>query len=723
MADKKKRTDEEWAQLVADKVAETTQRMGQEARIALGTEPVVTANDDVRIDTVDAAGRSRLEAKQAEVPVYKAETTTTPLPEGWNKPVKAETTTSPMESTPAERAATSMSKGAVAATDQELAQAILEQVKPVAEGKSGGKGGGFLSNIKQSLGAMMTQAAPGGAGGGGGYESPDARGQSIGQAVTDPIGSATRAVSSSVQSMASPGNAAPVFTQPAPAYSTALGAAQAGQLGVDMGGAGGGGGSNGPLQTGAQGNSGVQMPGEPTIGNPLPAGLKVAGAGVGSFLSGQPWNPAEVFSNALSPQPMAPTPLQPQARPPTGGGGGLSASMSGPIGTAPGFPKTPDLSPGINADVKTQQDAMLAQAEGQAQFERERAGILDQQQADIQARQARQQETTEFVNARAKELFDTTAEAQKILNTPAQTPDPERYWKSHNKIMFAIGVGLLTQAKADVGSVLNSVSAAIDRDIEAQKAEFEAPRTAARSKVQGAQTLYGMLRNMGHDAYEAEKTAGSLSDEFYAKQYEKLAANTNSELVKQRALEESGKLGQSAKEKMQDALLHRASVGVQEYNARTNRMDTNVKISAQTGGPGRKLTEAERKVMQHNRDAIIAIRKIKEVLGPPQSFAGAAKDSAMKSVPYVMTDAKERSRSVEAAKTILATDLAKSSLQAHEQTRWLGEGGLLGGVGLDNQSQRSLDELESLLLRGYDATQMGEIPGGTVLPPTAQRVR
>ena len=67
MADKKKdeKTDEEWAQLVADKVHEATQRMGQEARAVLGTstpEDMVSSNNDVNVRPIHVAEAVRAEA-------------------------------------------------------------------------------------------------------------------------------------------------------------------------------------------------------------------------------------------------------------------------------------------------------------------------------------------------------------------------------------------------------------------------------------------------------------------------------------------------------------------------------------------------------------------------------------------------------------------------------------------------------------------------------------
>lgn len=751
MAKKKKQelTDEEWAQLVADKVHEkqaavqppapeppqeltALQRMGQEARSVLGIErpeDLVRSNNDVRIDTVDAAGRSRLEAKQADGSMIR-----TPLTDAAGEKALAGGSRGGADQLPSREGVIylantdkngNQTKGQMVArkmfaTDAEFDKFVANAKEqgnlwqePQQSAESDKKGGGFLSNIKSSLGTLMTQATPDGSGGGGGgggveggYQSPDARGQSVGQVVANP---------------------AAVTTQPTPGYATELGAAQMGVLGAD--GAGGGGGSNGPLQTGAQGNSGLPAPGERVTPNPLPGMIKAAGAGVGSLISGQPWDAAGVMQReadfANRPTPLAPATQQPPPQIPDPRAG-MSASASGPLGNAPGFPKPNDLSPEIRSYVDQQKDAMNAQAELTAEFEKTRSAMINSQMDEIAKRQQSFQQQTEYVNARAKELFDTTAQAQKILNSPAKTPDPERYWKSHNKIMFAIGVGLLAQAKGDIGAVLNSVNAAIDRDIEAQKAEFEAPVKAARNQVAGAANLYGMLRDMGHDAFEALKVGGALGDQFYAKQYEQLAANSNSELVKQRALEESGKLAQSAAEKMQEADTHRRTVGVSEYNARTNRMETTAKIS-QNAGVGRKLTENEAKNIEFSREGVTTIDKILGVLGKESTLTEALAAEVMKSLPLVMTDAKAASNAVDALNFALATSLSKSSLQAHEQKKWLGEdgkGGILGNVGLRNMSQQQYRELRQLLVDSAAMTARGGLPQGEQpLPPSAQRVR
>ena len=467
------------------------------------------------------------------------------------------------------------------------------------------------------------------------------------------------------------------------------------------------------------------MRGADWLGNQLPSVASAVGS-IGERLG----------ASAGPPAPGLPAPPAPAL--PAGAGAGASGQVGGSAGismkaSVPGgggglsFPPMPDTSPEIKQAISDQIAAIEGSAEISAEQERSKAKIAEAQESEVIRQQVRAQEIREHANASIKKLFDGTAKAQEVLNSPSQTPDPERYWDSHSKILFAIGVGLLTHAKADVGAVLSGVEKAIDRDIEQQKQTFNAPREAARNQIAGNDRLYRMMREGDQDDYEALRTTKALSVDHFTTLINKLAANTNSQLWKENAAVEVAKLQQSAAKGLEEAAQHRRTLAIQEANAVTQRMgaqtqrgELTLKQSEQGAGM-RKLSENEKKAIQFSREGLVTIAEIRKVLGPESSLTGAIKDELLLNVPLFMNDAKRRDIAVRALNVRLATAVAKSSLQAHEQGIWLGEdgkSGILGSVGLGNMTQNQLGALERDLRLSYQFTVEGALPSAAPRLPS-----
>lgn len=412
----------------------------------------------------------------------------------------------------------------------------------------------------------------------------------------------------------------------------------------------------------------------------------------------------------LNGPPSAPPPgSSPAGPPPSVGSSGGSVSI-GVKGTVPGTGGGPGALPEYPPKglAQEQQAALAERANAQAdaaeivsrskqrisEAEFELAKTQQEQEAEWLRRQEAQQ-------ARAEKVFSAYQKAQQVVNDPAKTPDPERYWKNHSKALFAIGVGLLAANKRDIGAILNSVDNAIKNDIEAQQAEFEAPRKAAKESMEASKQYYGMLRMDGLDAFEAFKGAQTLASQQIQTRIRAIADASDSELVKANARDAIARLQQEDQQRMVAVAQHAKAMGLQEeelkvkwYNAKTGRWEVGAKIAANASG-GKNLTAEEKKRMEFSQHGREVIRRIKQLLGPEQSFTPALWDEIAKSVPGVQTKPKTKDQAVELLKTVLATDIAQSSLQAHEQKRLL-ESGLMSGVGLKNQSQAPLDELDRL---------------------------
>ncbi len=268
------------------------------------------------------------------------------------------------------------------------------------------------------------------------------------------------------------------------------------------------------------------------------------------------------------PQPPmgAPAPVGPPQ-----GGGSSSASMS--LRGGGGAPPAPQIADGPNYDQDIQdesnrlQTAIAASADITSAQEKAKSRAAEEHMASQDAAMKREADRQEASAVSLKKMSDDYAALSEIANNPAKTPDPERYWKSHSKIMFAIGVGLLAQAGKDINGVLANVNKAIDRDVDQQKDEFEAPRKAAKGKMESNQNLYAMMRQQNHDAYESSKMYEALSKERYATHVDKVAADYGSELAQTNAMKISADLRMKAVQAKSDAANHRQGRVIEEYNA------------------------------------------------------------------------------------------------------------------------------------------------------------
>jgi hypothetical protein len=420
-----------------------------------------------------------------------------------------------------------------------------------------------------------------------------------------------------------------------------------------------------------------------------------------------------------APPPGAPSGAPPGTPPPPGppGGGGpagglTSLALGGSMTVPPTDVQIPEYPIPGQADAmkKAYEDEAKARTEGakiESDSYKQIAAEAEKTQRSMLDSQARMQALHEAGAKRQDAVFKTIQEAQAVLNNPAKTPDPERYWKNHSKVLFAIGVGLLAANNRDISGVLHSVDNAIKNDIDAQKAEFEAPRDAAKAKVAGGMQLYGMFRQQGLDAYEAERAAQITMSQMSQQYIQQIAASSKSDIVKANAREMNAKQSQEQMQKADEMQRHAKELGIREYSEKTQRITANAKAAE----GGRNLSAEEKKRLEFSKNGIEIIHRVKQLLGPEQKFSPAMWDEVTKSLPWIQTKAKTKDQAVELLKTSLATAIAQSSLQAHEQKRLL-ESGLMSGVGFKNQSQLPLDELERLF-----AESVGRIEGSGQVAP------
>lgn len=350
-------------------------------------------------------------------------------------------------------------------------------------------------------------------------------------------------------------------------------------------------------------------------------------------------------SPAASPLPRSPvgpppTTVTPAGGPPGGASAGLGVKVRGQTQPGSGIPEYPPkgLQNEQRAALEERAAALGEAAEINsaglrrvADAEADYARRLQDNQAELLARQ-------EAGQARAEQIFKSTQEAQKILMDPAKTPDPERYWKNHSKVLFAIGVGLLAANKRDIGAVLNNVQTAIKNDIDAQIAEFEAPRKAAKDTIAANNQLYGMLRSMGHDEFEAQKMAQTLMSQQVQMQIRSIADANDSELVKANARDAIARLQQDDQQRAMEVAQHAKALGIQEYNAKTQRWEVNVRANAAASKGGGRLTVKQQnaitEIKQYSKSLMDQLQKAKEMIQREGTFEATGKHKEIQNMLY-----------------------------------------------------------------------------------------
>lgn len=294
---------------------------------------------------------------------------------------------------------------------------------------------------------------------------------------------------------------------------------------------------------------------------------QTAGAMVGKPAGQAPFDPTAA-------PPPGGTPPAPESPPP-----GAGAPGSAPVPGIGGLPVPADVA----AKYKKIADEHRAATTEAGNIMAERAvsegKVYDAQQTEQARIRAQQQRTQEYVETEQKKLIEGTKNARDILMNPAKTPDPDRYWQSHSKVMFAIGVALTAAGKGDVGALMGDVHSKIDRDMKLQQQEFDAPRKAAEETIDANGKIFGMLRNYGLDSYEALKVGQALLTEQTNIALKRTAAYSDSALARQNAAQANALNDQKIQKDLNDAQQHNQSYAVekanadtQRYNAQTERM-------------------------------------------------------------------------------------------------------------------------------------------------------
>ncbi len=326
---------------------------------------------------------------------------------------------------------------------------------------------------------MASYQPPTGAGGGGGYSVPP-RGS--------PMDGAQGGSGQQV-----PVTESPTFTAPAPAYAYA---------------------GNAPSSSGAGGGPGVESP--QTVFDPTRGG-NVPDVGQGAQSGGNAPKPTQSLrvadmsgmpasfrpKGAASPELVPPVqPPPPAAQPPRVAGGGGGAGMPGLAdirkGTAMG-----QAGATAGADVAIE--------EGRA-----KAAALGAYEDQLKAHALDDRVRTDAARVRTDELMSGYRAAQDEMRNINATVDPGRYWASRStggKIAGIIGLalGALGTGPDGINRAAAMMNQAIDRDLEAQKAEHTIRLQKGKASIDAAQSAYAMERQrFGDDAAASSAAKASL---------------------------------------------------------------------------------------------------------------------------------------------------------------------------------------------------------------------
>ncbi len=227
-----------------------------------------------------------------------------------------------------------------------------------------------------------------------------------------------------------------------------------------------------------------------------------------------------------------------------------------PIARTGGAPERPvdtssfDEEKNINRAL-AETESEKAKAEAGAQFA---AGQrLEELQRDEQRRRAQAQEDGSAMMSRYNQALDE----MKKIDTSV---DPNHYWASRStgqKIMGIIGLALGAVGSNDgTNKAAQMLGQAIDRDVEAQKAEANARLKKGESALAGAQTAYGMHRQMFQDDLAATAAAKATSIELAQNKLAQITSTYASPEAKQKGALLNTQLEQSKQKFIQEAQTH-----------------------------------------------------------------------------------------------------------------------------------------------------------------------
>lgn len=344
-----------------------------------------------------------------------------------------------------------------------------------------------------------------------------------------------------IRSMSAPGVSGASFQpaanpEPLPPESVMSMELPPGGQGVNSGGGGGGSGAGG----GGAGSESLVM--DPTRGGMVrDTGQGAQGGGHAPQPTYEPSRVADMKDlppslrlkgapeTSVPPPAMVTPPLAAPVRPSGGMGGGL---------------------PGVGAFNRGNTDEQKAiQAEGEAEAAKSRATANALVEGDnvLQQHELAQKEIFARSRAGADDAMRKFQSAVTDVNNADTTVDSGRYWASRStagKIAGIIGLALGSLSPDGVNKSANLLNQAIDREIDAQKAEHSLRLQKGKQAVDAAQSLYGMNHQIFQNDLAAEAATRAAAMSRVENSLKRVEVASASPIAKARAAELMAKLQQ-----------------------------------------------------------------------------------------------------------------------------------------------------------------------------------
>lgn len=207
---------------------------------------------------------------------------------------------------------------------------------------------------------------------------------------------------------------------------------------------------------------------------------------------------------ALGVRPRAETPVAPVAPQ-------QPAPPGPPVAKGGGGPSYPGLKEQLGG-LEEQKGAAVLSSMAEADKGRQIADALSAQEQQMRANALEDKARIESANARALDLMAQHKAAQDDMRNIDTTVDPGRFWASRStggKITGIIGLalGALGTGPDGINKAAQMMERAIDRDLEAQKAEHTIRLQKGKAAIDAAQSAYAMERQRFGDDNAAAAAA------------------------------------------------------------------------------------------------------------------------------------------------------------------------------------------------------------------------
>lgn len=457
----------------------------------------------------------------------------------------------------------------------------------------------------------------------------------------------------------------------------------------------------------------------------LPDIAKGAGEIVGAAV-----DPASVTAGAPPPA-AGPPQLGPEQGPvydpsqlgkkPAAAPAGAGAGAPAPLGPGPAAPnEIPSRQGEIDQAFKDSTRAQMAIAARDEQAMRMKGEEFDRGLNE----QVRQQAKIADIQERARKEREAPMQIYSKLVTelmqPSEKIDPHRWWNSRStgqKIMLALG-SLMTK-----GGNVQMIQHAIDADMQVQQNDITNTRDRQRMALSSSDNMIRMIRENGADDVQAAKIYSAMSWDMVSKRLEMIAANTDSQEVKQKAEMNIAEANVKRNQILGEMDKYNQDLAIRKEKNQIDWAELNLK--RQKMGQGKKLERLKGPQVDKIAALQTAVEKLDDMSRKLNAVQGSTGEAIVNKGTSVVPGSKSNRFNYDAELNIanLADTLGNAGvLQSHEVTRWKDIHPKAGDMDAKyriqsiraDMARRLQKELEAFKAAGYDVSQLsgGEAPSG-----------